>query len=376
MPSDLSAYNYAHDVIKFNNLDVDILKLGFSYPFPDKLVREFLKDLDEVFIVEEVDPIIEKDTLACIGQNELDVTIHGKLDGTFPRCMEFNSDIVGDGFNKFLNFKENNEIKFSSSLEKLASEIPSRAPVFCAGCSHRAMYYGINKAIENIGLTSRDVVFASDIGCYTLGINPPYEAADYLLSMGSSVGNGCGFSVSTDQKVVSFIGDSTFFHSGISPLINAVHNKHNFVLTVLDNRITAMTGGQPNPGIPVDGMGDEAPEISIRKVAKACGCSYVRVINPFNLEQVIKTYSEALQRDDVAVIISKAPCTLIKGLTKKPPVKLVESNCNHCDKCINELACSAISKVDGKIVIDQSSCDGCNVCTQVCRYGAIESGRM
>lgn len=371
-----SAYNYAHDVIKFNNLDVDILKLGFSYPFPDKLVREFLKDLDEVFIVEEVDPIIEKDTLACIGQNELDVTIHGKLDGTFPRCMEFNSDIVGDGFNKFLNFKENNEIKFSSSLEKLASEIPSRAPVFCAGCSHRAMYYGINKAIENIGLTSRDVVFASDIGCYTLGINPPYEAADYLLSMGSSVGNGCGFSVSTDQKVVSFIGDSTFFHSGISPLINAVHNKHNFVLTVLDNRITAMTGGQPNPGIPVDGMGDEAPEISIRKVAKACGCSYVRVINPFNLEQVIKTYSEALQRDDVAVIISKAPCTLIKGLTKKPPVKLVESNCNHCDKCINELACSAISKVDGKIVIDQSSCDGCNVCTQVCRYGAIESGRM
>ena len=130
-----SAYNYAHDVIKFNNLDVDILKLGFSYPFPDKLVREFLKDLDEVFIVEEVDPIIEKDTLACIGQNELDVTIHGKLDGTFPRCMEFNSDIVGDGFNKFLNFKENNEIKFSSSLEKLASEIPSRAPVFCAGCS-------------------------------------------------------------------------------------------------------------------------------------------------------------------------------------------------------------------------------------------------
>ena len=137
-----------------------------------------------------------------------------------------------------------------------------------------------------------------------------------------------------------------------------------------------MTGGQPNPEIPVDGMGDEAPEISIRKVAKACGCSYVRVINPFNLEQVIKTYSEALQRDDVAVIISKAPCTLIKGLTKKPPVKLVESNCNHCDKCINELACSAISKVDGKIVIDQSSCDGCNVCTQVCRYGAIESGRM
>jgi indolepyruvate ferredoxin oxidoreductase alpha subunit len=237
------------------------------------------------------------------------------------------------------------------------------------------MYYGINLAIEELGLKPEDVIFASDIGCYTLGITPPYNAADYLLSMGSSVGDGCGFSVSTDQKVASFIGDSTFFHSGVSPLINAVHNKHNFVLTVLDNRITAMTGGQPNPGIPVDGMGDDAPEVSIRKLALACGCDYVRVINPFNLEQVIKTYKEAFERDDTAVIISKAPCTLIKGLAKKPPVNFKEGNCNYCDKCVNELACPAISKVNGKITIDKAQCDGCNVCIQVCKYGALEAGR-
>ena len=373
--SSSSAYNYAHDVVKFNDLDVDILKLGFSYPFPQEKVAEFLSDLDEVFIVEEVDPIIEKDTLATIGSKKLDVIVHGKLDGTFPLYHEFNSDIVGEGFNKILKFDESESTSYSSSLEKLSQDIPSRAPVLCAGCPHRAMYYGINKAIGELGLKADDVVFASDIGCYTLGINPPYNAADYLLSMGSSVGDGCGFSVSTDQKVASFIGDSTFFHSGISPLINAVHNKHNFVLTVLDNRITAMTGGQPNPGIPVDGMGDEAPEISIRKLALACGCDYVRVINPFNLEQVIKTYKEAFERNDAAVIVSKAPCTLIKGLTKKPPVKLVESNCNNCDKCVSELACPAISKINGKIVIDQSQCDGCNVCIQVCRYGALEAGR-
>ena len=230
----------------------------------------------------------------------------------------------------------------------------------------------MNKAIEELGFKSSDVIFASDIGCYTLGINPPYNAADYLLSMGSSVGDGCGFSVSTNQKVISFIGDSTFFHSGIAPLINAVHNKHNFVLTVLDNRITAMTGGQPNPGIPIDGMGDEAPEISIRKLALACGVDYVRVINPFNLEQVIKTYEEALKREDTAVIISKAPCTLIKGLTKKPPVKVNSSNCNRCDKCVNEFACPAISKIDEQITVDSSSCDGCGVCIQVCKYGALE----
>ena len=370
-----SAYNYAHDVVKFNNLDVDILKLGFSYPFPQDLVAEFLSDLDEVFIVEEVDPIIERDVLAAIGAKNLNVAVHGKLDGTFPLFHEFNSDVVGEGLNKILNFTETETADFSSSLEKLEEDIPNRAPVLCAGCPHRAMYYGINKAIDELGLKTSDVVFASDIGCYTLGINPPYNCADYLLSMGSSVGDGCGFSVSTDQKVASFIGDSTFFHSGIAPLINAVHNKHNFVLTVLDNRITAMTGGQPNPGIPVDGMGDDAPEVSIRKLALACGCDYVRVINPFNLEQVVKTYKEAFERDDTAVIISKAPCTLIKGLTKKPPVDFIEGNCNNCDKCVSELACPAISKINGKITIDKSQCDGCNVCIQVCKYGALEAGR-
>lgn len=370
-----SAFNYAHDVVKFNDLDIKILKLGFSYPFPQDKVAEFLNDVDEVFIVEEVDPIIERDTLVCVASKNLNVQVHGKLDGTFPIYHEFNSDIVADGLNKVLNFKEDKEISFSQSLEKLSEDIPSRAPVLCAGCPHRAMYYGINVAIEELGLTPNDVVFASDIGCYTLGINPPYNAADYLLSMGSSVGDGCGFSVSTDQKVASFIGDSTFFHSGISPLINAVHNKHNFVLTVLDNRITAMTGGQPNPGIPVDGMGDEAPEVSIRKLALACGCDYVRVINPFNLEQVVKTYKEAFERNDAAVIISKAPCTLIKGLTRKLPVKLVESNCNNCDKCVSELACPAISKINGKITIDEAQCDGCSACIQVCKYGALEDGR-
>ena len=373
--SSSSAYNYAHDVVKFNNLDINILKLGFSYPFPHNKVKEFLTGVDEVFIVEEVDPIIEKEVLACIGREKLDIVVHGKLDETFPIYHEFNSDIVADGLNKVLNFKENCEINYSSSLEKLQVDIPSRAPVLCAGCPHRAMYYGINLAIEELGLKPSDVIFASDIGCYTLGINPPYNAADYLLSMGSSVGDGCGFSVSTDQKVASFIGDSTFFHSGVSPLINAVHNKHNFVLTVLDNRITAMTGGQPNPGIPVDGMGDEAPEVSIRKLALACGCDYVRVINPFNLDQVIKTYKEAFERNDTAVIISKAPCTLIKGLTKKPPVDFIEKNCNNCDKCVSQLACPAISKINGKITIDKSQCDGCNVCIQVCKYGALEAGR-
>lgn len=369
-----SAYNYVSDIVNEFNLNVKILKLGFAYPFPSETVANFLKSVDEVFIVEEVDPIMEKEVLAVMGQKGISIPLHGKLDGTFPEYHEFNPDIVKIGLNKVLNFTEIEEVKYSYNLNKLIESIPIRAPVLCSGCPHRSMFYGVNRAVEELNIPIKDVVFASDIGCYTLGLNPPYNAADYLLSMGSSIGDGGGFSKSTNQKVVSFIGDSTFFHSGISPLINGVHNKDNFVVTVLDNRITAMTGGQPNPGIPVDGMGDEAPEISIRKLAVAAGCSFVKVINPLNIEQVIKTYKEALEYDGVAVIISKSPCTLIKGFSKKPAVEFVESKCNNCDKCINELSCPALSKVNGKITVNKSMCTGCSVCVQVCNYDALKPG--
>lgn len=369
------SFNYVHDVIAVNNLDMGILKLGMTNPIPDELIIEFLKEIDEIFVVEEVDPIIEKEVLMIIGKNSLNIKVHGKLDGTFPKYHEFNPNIVKEGFNKVLNFTEIKEHKLSNSLEKLIADIPNRAPVLCSGCPHRSMYYGVNKALKELNIDLKDTVFASDIGCYTLGLNSPYNAADYLLSMGSSVGDGCGFSIATNQYVFSFIGDSTFFHSGISPLINAVHNKQNFVLTVLDNRITAMTGGQPNPGIPVDGMGDEAPEISIRQLAKAAGVKFIRVVNPLNLEQVVETYKKAIEYDGVAVIISKSPCTLIKGFLKQPSVELIESNCNSCGECSTSLACPAISVKNGKVDIDKTMCVGCNVCVQVCKYGAINPGK-
>jgi indolepyruvate ferredoxin oxidoreductase alpha subunit len=305
-----------------------------------------------------------------IGAKNLNVSVHGKLDGTFPLYHEFNSDVVAEGLNKILNFSENKEIKFSSSLEKLQADIPNRAPVLCAGCPHRAMYYGINKAIEELGLKTSDVVFASDIGCYTLGINPPYNAADYLLSMGSSVGDGCGFSVSTDQKVASFIGDSTFFHSGLSPLVNAVHNKNKFVLTILDNRITAMTGGQPNPGIPVDGMGDEAPAVSIEDIVEAIGVKFLKIVNPHNIKKTVDIYKEALEYDGVAVVIARYPCTLIKGQKKKAPM-VIKDNCVKCLTCVKTLACPAISYLNDKVVVDEALCKSCTVCIQVCPNKAI-----
>ena len=234
------------------------------------------------------------------------------------------------------------------------------------------MYYSVKSAVSALKL--ENVIFPTDIGCYTLGVTSPYNAADYLLSMGSSIGTSCGFSKVTDQNVVSFIGDSTFFHAGIPPLINAVHNKNKFVVVILDNRTTAMTGGQSNPGMPVDGMGGEAPEISIEEIVKATGVKFLRTINPLNIKKSQETFKEALEFEGVAVVISKYPCMLIKGARKKGTsfLEVKQDKCDGCDLCLDELACTAIyTDEDGSVQIDPQLCNKCNVCVQVCPEKAI-----
>lgn len=388
-----SAFNYAYDVVNEDDLQFDILKLGFSYPFPKDLVLDFIEGLDGVFVVEEVDPIMENEILATIGEVGLNIPVFGKLDGTFPLIYEFNSDIVRNSLNVIINQdfdqninngitqndeeliinnqSENTLLDIDEKLYNIKNNLPSRPPTLCPGCSHRATYFGVRRAAEELGISNEDLIFSSDIGCYTLGVSPPYETTDYLLSMGSSIGDACGFAAATNQHIVSFIGDSTFFHGGIPPLINGVHNKHKFVVTVLDNRTTAMTGGQPNPGIPVDGMGDIAPEISIEEIAKATGCEFVETINPMNLNKTVDTYKRALEYDGVSVIIAKYPCTLIKGVKHKRPMTIKRDKCNDCRVCIDTLACPAISVTDDKVEIDDLLCKGCTVCVQMCDEKAI-----
>lgn len=371
-----SAFNYVYDIVNQENLGMDILKLGLSYPVPKDLIYSFVDSLDGVFVVEEVDPILEKETLAILGEYGLDIQVFGKFDGTFPMVHEFSPDIVKKSFNNVFEELSTDlvsnieKMEFSEDLEKLISSIPTRAPTLCAGCSHRSAYFAVVKAYEELGIAKSDMIFASDIGCYTLGISPPYETADYLLAMGSSIGDGCGFSVATNQHVVSFIGDSTFFHSGLSPLVNAVHNKNKFVVTILDNRITAMTGGQPNPGIPVDGMGDEAPAVSIEDVVKAIGVEFIKIVNPHNVRKTVDIYKEALNYDGVSVVIARYPCTLIKGQKKRKPMEIKE-NCTKCFDCVKKLACPAISYIDDELSIDESLCKSCTVCAQICPSKAI-----
>jgi len=361
-----SAFNYVMDVLDENNLKINVLKITLSYPFPEKRVLEFIKELDSVIVVEEVDPVMEKEVLACLGKYGLNTKVHGKLDETLPLIFEYSPDIILEGLNKL--FKDNVDTK---EIYEPNIPLPARPPTLCPGCPHRAAYYAVKKAGENLNL---DVIYPTDIGCYTLGIESPYETADYLLSMGSSVGTSCGFSKSVDQSIVSFIGDSTFFHAGIPPLINAVHNKDKFVLVILDNRTTAMTGGQPHPGLPLDGMGEIAPEIDIERIVEAAGVQFLEVINPLNIKKSQDIFQDALKFDGVAVVISKYPCMLIKGAKKKKQI-VVDVDPDKCDKCLDclrELTCPAIYMADnGSVNIDSAACKGCTVCIQVCEEKAI-----
>jgi indolepyruvate ferredoxin oxidoreductase alpha subunit len=363
-----SAFNYVMDVVEENQLKVNVLKITHSYPFPKELVLEFIRDLDTVLVVEEVDPIMEDEVLAIIGQNGLKKNVKGKLDGTFPMIYEYSPDIIVKGLETAMG----NNLKIEHS-QKSDIPIPERPPTLCPGCPHRAAYFSVKKAAVNLGL--ENVIYPTDIGCYTLGITSPYNAADYLLSMGSSIGTSCGFSKATDQRIISFIGDSTFFHAGIPPLINAVHNKNRFVLVILDNRTTAMTGGQPNPGLPIDGMGWEAPEISIEEIVKAAGVKFLRTINPLSVKKSQETFKEALEYDGVAVVISKYPCMLIKRERKQSDVSLDvrQEKCDGCSVCVDELACTAIyTEENGSVHIDPMLCNKCNVCVQVCPENAIK----
>lgn len=362
------SFYYAMDAVKELAIQdsTKILRLGLSNPMPEKLITGFLKECEKVLVIEEGEPFMEEAVKAVAQQENIMIPIRGKSDKLFSRLYEYDPAMVREKTASFFNVDY-------TPREKLGTEnvpdIPMRPPNLCSGCSHRATFYEVKQAAKEM-----DIICPTDIGCYTLGFLPPLNTGDFVICMGSSVSSSCGFSKATDQKVVSFIGDSTFFHSGITGLVNAVFNNHNFTLVILENDITAMTGHQPHPGVDMERFGLEGyGRIDIEQLVKALGVEHVSIVKPFKVKKSIETIRQALEYEGVSVIISQEPCALYAKSMKmlKPRAFKVSEKCVDHRECLNTIACSSFFLENGKVKIDADTCAGCAVCAQICPENAI-----
>ena len=376
------AYLYAVEEAKKLGYEIEIMKIGFSYPLPEAKIVDFLKDKDEVLIVEEVDPIMERDISALAHKHELNTKIVGKE--ILPKAFELRPEIVEKALKIFYGIERDKiETKLLEPPKEVDGiKIPSRPPVLCPGCPHRASYYSVFLALKRLKVSPKKTIFPTDIGCMTLGTMPPYLMGDVLLDMGSSLGTGSGLSATTDQPIVSFIGDSTFFHAGLPGLANAVYNRHPLMLVVLDNDITAMTGFQPDPSTGKNAMGEKTKTLKISEIAKALGADYVVEVDPImDLKGAIEAFKEAWKtysNGGIAVVVYKHPCALYElretGKTGKGGKYRINDKCVNCGICYKYFNCPAIiyEKEKGKPYIRLDICTGCGVCVDVCPVNAIE----
>ena len=351
-------FNFAKEVF---GKDASYLKLGFTNPMPDEKIKEFASKVETIYIVEENDKFIEDHVKSlgvdCIGKDVL------------PAYGEMTSDVIRKSI-----FKDN----FKHEDVEPDLVIP-RPPTFCAGCPHRGLFYELGKR--------KDIVVAGDIGCYTLGFAPPYNAMDFVVCMGASLSSahGCQKVLNmvdgNEKRVVGVLGDSTFFHTGINSLIDVIYNKGNSISIILDNRITGMTGHQENPGSGFTLQGEDTTSINIEQVVKALGAKNVRVINPNRLDEVKDALDWAIGLDEASVIITRWPCALKRfspadidefGRVFTEKCVVDEEKCVGCKKC-TKTGCPAISvdKETKKASIDMNQCLGCEVCLQVCPKDAI-----
>jgi len=354
------SYTYVREFVS----DVAILKLGFTNPLPEKKIADFIKGKKLVIVAEELEPFLEDQVLRICAQNKLDVPIYGKRSGHLPRAWEYSPDVL-KGIKNLVKVSD-----FTQSLPAVTVKLPSRPPTLCAGCPHRGMFAAAKKAAG-----SKDVIYCSDIGCYTLGVQPPFQAADFIICMGGGAGAAGGFAQSTEQTPIAFMGDSTFFHAGIPPMINALFNNHKEVIVVLDNRTTAMTGHQPNPGTGRDFGGISTEPIDILSLVKGVGVKFAKEVDPYDVKAATQVMKDALAFDGLAVIISKCPCPLELKKQKQLVIREVavdQEKCNKCYNCVKTIACPALIKKEGMITTDPTQCIGCGMCANVCPVKAIE----
>ena len=340
------AYMYAKEALGDN---VDYLKLGIVYPLPEKKIKDFAAKYDKVYVIEELDPVIE-DHCKSIG-----VDVIGKdvftLQGEYTTSM-IKKAVLGVDAPEF---------------DVIDEVTPVRPPVMCAGCPHRGTFYVLKK----LGL-----VVSGDIGCYTLGAPAPLASVDTTICMGASISAAHGMAKARgaefNKKLVSVIGDSTFMHSGITGLVDIVYNKGNNTVLILDNSITGMTGHQDNPTTGYTIRKEETKQVNLIALCKSIGIEHITVADPFDVKNFEKVVKEEVEREEPSVIIAQRPCALLPNMRKTYTGHCtVTDKCKKCKMCM-KLGCPAISVVDGNVQIDTTQCNGCGLCRNVCPFDAIE----
>lgn len=337
-----------------------LLKVATPFPFPEQLAVEFLQGLDEVLCLEELDPVIEQELVYLCGKYHLPTRIRGKLTEDVALAGENSCDSVAADLAAFLGWQQPEQ-----NAADQPPELPVRPPVLCAGCPHRASFFAVKEAMKG-----KKSVFCGDIGCYTLGNAMPLDMVDTCLCMGAGVNMTQGIGkIEPDTTCFAFVGDSTFFASAITGMVNAVYNQANMTLVVLDNSTTAMTGHQPHPGTGKTMMGQVVDKVSIEDTLHGIGVKTVETVNPLHLQEAIDCVKRVAVQDGVKAIIFKSPCAVL--IKSGKPAQIEEGKCIQCKKCIRTLGCPAIMLQDGKVQIEQALCTGCGLCAQVCPTAAI-----
>ncbi len=358
------SYTYVTEAMKELG-QVRELKVSTPFPFPEELAVRFLRGLDEVLCIEELDPIIERELVYIAGKYQLPVRIEGKLTHQVKNSGENTPDSVRENIAKFLGVVPESRGVLTLEQKEKMPPLPVRPPVLCAGCPHRASFYAVKRAMKG-----RKTIFCGDIGCYTMGNAMPLDMVDTCLCMGAGLGIAQGVGhIEPDTTCFAFVGDSTFFAAAIPGVVNAVYNQANMTLVVLDNSTTAMTGHQPHPGTGHTMMGEVVAKVDIEAVLKGIGLTSVTTINPLELEKSIQLVKDTADLPGVKAIIFKYPCIAI---TKPSGCMQVDrEKCIGCKKCIREIGCPALIISEGNVTIDESLCTGCGLCSQICPVHAI-----
>ena len=354
------SYTYVKECLKGHE-GVRLIRIATAFPFPEDFILKALEGVKEVLCIEELSPFIEEQILKAAGKHHLALRVSGKLDGSVPHNGENSVELCTGILNTFLGVRTGYEQRDLSD----APALPVRPPVLCAGCPHRASFYAVKKAMKG-----RKAVFCGDIGCYTLGNAMPLDMVDTCLCMGAGITMAQGLShMNRDTVSFAFVGDSTFFASGMTGVVNAVYNEADMILCVLDNSTTAMTGHQPHPGTGRNMMGNVVEKVNIEKVLEGIGVKKIVTVDPLALEDSIRAVQECAEETGVRAIIFKSPCVAITKPEKKCAIDTAK--CVNCKKCIREIGCPALITVDGRVAIDRNLCAGCGLCSHICPTGAI-----